>query len=40
MSLDILILKKQQISNIEKIDQSDPVTVMKITPKLRSELLL
>ena len=40
VSLDILILKKQQISKFQKIDQSYLVGVLKVTPKLQSKLLI
>ena len=40
VSLHILILEKQQSSKFQKIDQSYPVEAIKVTPKLRSKLLI
>ena len=40
VSLDILILKKQQFSKFQKIDQSYLTGVLKVTPKLQSMLLI
>ena len=40
MSLDILILKKQQFTKLQKIDQIYAVGAMKVTPKLWSKLVL
>ena len=38
--LDILILKKQQFSKFQKIDQSYLDGAIKVTPKLQSKLLI
>ena len=40
MSLDILILKKQQFSKLQKTSQSYPVGSVKVTPMSRSKLLV
>ena len=40
MSVDILILKKQQFRKFQKIDQSYAVGAIKVTPKSRSKLLM
>ena len=40
MSLDFLILKKQQFSKLQKTSQSYPVGSIKVTPMSRSKLLV
>ena len=40
VSLDILILKKQQFSKLQKTDQSYPVGAIKVTPNLWSKLVI
>ena len=40
VSLDILILNKLQFSKFQKIDQSYPVSTIKVSPKLQSKLLI
>ena len=40
VSLDISISKKQKFSKFQKIDQSYPVDVIKVTPKSRLKLLI
>ena len=40
VSLDILIVKKPQFSKFEKINQSYPVAAIKVTPMVRSKLLI
>ena len=40
VSLDILILKKQQVFKLQKIGQSYPLRAIKVTPKSQSKLLI